>query len=328
MDERAHTLATFLAIVTLAWGSGQAAAQSVTLASADRLAGLGMPTAAGPAGSLPESIEALDARIAAAQSTVDRLGAARRRVDTEREALLEQRGTAQRRLRSRVHALYRMRRAGLLPLAGGFEALLRHQSRVERLERMVGRDMQGLEALQQRITALQEHTAHVAADAERAERELTALRERRGVLERAAQSAWARASAYDEVRPLDAPPSLGFSRQRGQLPLPVSGGVRLQEAQREGGAGLEVLTSAGVAVRPVGPGRVAYAAPHPTYGRLVIVDHGEGFYTVYGGLGVIVASVGQTVAPDSVLGSSSGLPVFFQVRHGTRPLSAREWLGI
>jgi septal ring factor EnvC (AmiA/AmiB activator) len=326
MDARVRSLpaGTFvLLVLAIGLAPSGSRAQPLALATADRIAGLPVPGAA-----LPESLESLDGRIATAQSTADRLGAERQRVDAEVHGLLTERGATQRRLRSRVNALYRMRRAGLLPLAGGFDALLRHQSRVERLERMVTRDVEALHALQTRITALQAETARLATETERADRELAALRERRGVIERVQASAWAAPSVYADVQPLDAPPSLGFVHQRGQLPLPVSGSVRLQEAEREGGAGLDVLAPAGVPVRSVAAGRVAYAAPHPTYGRLVIVDHGEGFYTVYGGLGGITASVGQTVAPSSVIGSSAGLPVFFQVRQGTRPLSAREWLGL
>ncbi|MCZ7683294.1 MAG: M23 family metallopeptidase [Sandaracinaceae bacterium] len=103
---------------------------------------------------------------------------------------------------------------------------------------------------------------------------------------------------------------------------------RLADAQREGGAGLELSAAQGTGVRSVGAGRVAYAAPHPAYGRLVILDHGDGYYTVYGGLGVLAVQVGQSLTADAPLGSIGGQPLFFQVRRGTRPLPAREWLGI
>lgn len=284
--------------------------------------------AAVPAQAQTSSMEALDARIGTAQTELERLTAERQRVEAEIDGLARERGAAQRRLRSRVHALYRMRRAGLLPLAGGFDALLRHQSRAERLERMVGRDVAALRTLSQRVAALSDETARLAGDAERRDRELAELRERRAALERAHAEAFARATAYENVRPLDHPPSLGLVPLRGQLPLPVSGSVRLQDAEREGGVGIELLAPAGLAVRAVAAGRVAYAAPHPAYGRLVIVDHGEGFYTVYGGLGALTAPVGQAVEPGAPLGTSAGQPVFFQVRQGTRPLAAREWLGL
>lgn len=329
MHMRSTIFAASVSTLVALGPTGPARAQSVVLASAERTQATQEPVAL-PARSAPSSdpTEALDAQIAAASALTERLGAERRRVEAEVEGLVEQRGAAQRRLRTRFQALYRMRRAGLLPLAGGFDALLRHQSRVERLTRMVRRDIDALRSFERRVEVLRQETARIASDAERADVELRALVDRRGVLERAA-SAWALGgNPYAEVRPLDAPPSLGFARLRGQLPLPVEGSVRSQEAEREGGAGLDLLVSAGVPVRAVAPGRVAYAAHHPGYGRLVIVDHGGGFYTVYGGLGPIVATVGQGVDLSTPLSTSAGPPVFFQVRQGTRPLPPREWLGL
>ena len=129
---------------------------------------------------------------------------------------------------------------------------------------------------------------------------------------------------------LSDPPSSGYRLlgDRGRLPLPVGGSATVRDAEREGGVGLELIAATGVSVRAVGPGTVSYAAPHPAYGRLVIVDHGDGHYTVYGGLGAITAQPGTPVERDTVLGAVGPQPVFFQVRRGTRPLPAREWLGI
>ncbi|MCB9637136.1 MAG: hypothetical protein H6721_33925, partial [Sandaracinus sp.] len=63
------------------------------------------------------------------------------RLEAEVAALAEQRAHTEESLRARARALYRLRRSGMLPVAGGFEALLGHLSRVERLERMVSRDV-------------------------------------------------------------------------------------------------------------------------------------------------------------------------------------------
>lgn len=304
----------------VAVGSTSAAGQGPVLVSATG------PSAA-PEGSLAEAI-----------GRVEDATARRERVDAEIAGLLQQRNAARRRMRARVRALYRMRRAGVLPLSGGFEALLRHQSRVERLERMVVRDVEALRSLERRVAALRDETARIAAEVEAAERRVSALRER----ERAEQSqlamlsqmiedpgAWSGPSAGFGVRLSDGA-ELGprFADRRGQLPLPVGGSARISDGEREGGGGLEIATTSGVTVRAVGGGRVAYAAPHPAYGRLVIVDHGDGHYTVYGGLGAVAVTAGTPVARDAVLGTVGDQPVFFQVRRGTRPLPAREWLGI
>lgn len=284
----------------------------------------------------------LDAQIASAVAAAEAKAVRRDRVAAEIEGLVAERSAAQDRLRARVRALYRLRRAGMLPLAGGFDALLRHQSRVERLERIASRDLGALRSLRARLAALQEENARLAGEAEQAEREVSALRERRAALERATMGMWA---ALGQPAPVlgsaaDAPWSAGFGLRvpdaepasfaalRGRIPLPVGGSATLADAQREGGAGLELSAAQGTGVRSVGAGRVAYAAPHPAYGRLVILDHGDGYYTVYGGLGVLAVQVGQSLTADAPLGSIGGQPLFFQVRRGTRPLPAREWLGI
>ncbi|MEZ4250934.1 MAG: hypothetical protein R3B99_22155 [Polyangiales bacterium] len=75
------------------------------------------------------------------------------RLEAEVAALAEQRAHTEESLRARARALYRLRRSGMLPVAGGFEALLGHLSRVERLERMVSRDVRSSRFLRQREVA-------------------------------------------------------------------------------------------------------------------------------------------------------------------------------
>ncbi len=287
------------------------------------------------------TLEGVDAEIARAANELDAAVARRDCVRTEIEGLVAQRDAAQRRVRTRVSGLYRLRRAGMLPLAGGFDALLRHQSRIERLSRMLAHDVEALRSLRRRLAALRDQTARLAAEAERAEQAVSALNERRDALERASIGLWAgvtpspspeAAAPWSDafgIRVVDgAPIGPPFAELQGRLPMPIGGSARLTDAEREGGAGVALAASPGASVRAVAGGRVAYAAPHPAYGQLVIVEHEGGFYTVYGGLGAVAVHVGQQVAAASALGTTGADPVFFQVRRGTRPLSARAWLGI
>src|SRR5262245_48425327 len=86
-----------------------------------------------------------------------------------------------------------------------------------------------------------------------------------------------------------------FEGLHGRLPMPVSGTVRMSDAEREGGEGVELAGTVGLSVRAVAAGAVSYAAMHPSYGSLVIVDHGDSYYSVYGGLGTVAVRVGQQV---------------------------------
>lgn len=295
------------------------------------IAALWLASAAVASAQAPHSLDVVDAEVAEARAELERASVARDRVGAEIEALVEERAAAQRRLRDRVGALHRVRRAGLLPLAEGFEALLRHHARIERLERMVGRDARALRSLESRVAALRDEGARLAGQAERGEASLAALRQRKAMLERAALGAWvgieppaAWGEAWSSAPADDGGPS--FGALRGRLPAPVVGAM--QEASREGGGGLEIAAAAGAPVRAVAPGRVAYAAQHPAYGRLIIADHGDGHYSVYGGLGAIALGVGAPLEPGAILGTVGATPVFFQLRRGTRALDAREWLEV
>jgi septal ring factor EnvC (AmiA/AmiB activator) len=300
---------------------------------------LSMIASARASGQTPPTLEALDARIAAANSELQRATVERGRVDVEIEALVAERAAAERRLRERVVALYRMRRAGLLPLADGFDALLRHHARAERVERMVRRDVVALRALDRRVAALREESTRLADEVQRAEEAASALRAERQALERAMLGLWAGigpagnpvAEYRDDVFGLriSGGSAIGprFDELRGNLPLPVVGSAQLRDAEREGGPGVEIVAPGGASVRAVSGGRVAYAARHPAYGALVIIDHGDAYYTVYGGLGAIGVVVGAHVEAEAVLGTVGASPLFFQVRRGTRPLPARAWLG-
>ncbi|MFK7990739.1 MAG: murein hydrolase activator EnvC [Sandaracinaceae bacterium] len=270
-----------------------------------------------------------EAELAAAETRVAR-------VESEIEGLVAQRDGARQRVRSRVRVLYRLRRAGVLPLAGGFEALIRHVGRVDRLERMVSEDVASLSRLSRRVAALSSETtrlndallqaqARVESDRTQRENETAQMQLLGQMIEDPA--AWSNGPGFG-VRYADGTPPSSFAQRRGALPLPVSGSATVAPATREGGEGVELTASRGVSVRAVEGGRVAYAAPHAAYRQLVIVDHGDGYFTVYGGLASIGVGAGHSVARDAVVGTVGDEPVFFQVRRGSRPLPARAWLGI
>lgn len=86
-------------------------------------------------------------------------------------------------------------------------------------------------------------------------------------------------------------------------------------------------------VRAVFGGRVAFADEYADYGRTVILDHGEGYYTVSANLGVIEVKVGEDVAAGARLGAlGAGVAgrgeLYFEVRRGNDTLSPTEWFGL
>jgi septal ring factor EnvC (AmiA/AmiB activator) len=125
-----------------------------------------------------------------------------------------------------------------------------------------------------------------------------------------------------------------FGSMMGKLPFPLPGRaeverVRLPHAE---GPGLILLGAVGTPARAVFGGRVAYADDYPEYGRTVILDHGDDYFTVTAGLEKIDVRVGDDLPQSARLGvSGTAGPVgkiYFEIRRKDETLSPGEWLGI
>ena len=128
-----------------------------------------------------------------------------------------------------------------------------------------------------------------------------------------------------------------FAEYRGRLTWPVAGTLVHDFGQpRVGGQlkwnGVVLAAARGREVRAVYHGRVAFADWLAGMGLLVIVDHGDGYMTLYGYNETILKSAGDWVAPGDVLatvGDSGGQArpgLYFEIRNGTRPLNPRRWV--
>ena len=128
-----------------------------------------------------------------------------------------------------------------------------------------------------------------------------------------------------------------FSDLRGRLTWPVAGTLIQDFGQpRVGGQlkwnGVVLGAARGEEVRSVYHGRVAFADWLAGMGLLVIVDHGEGYMTLYGYNETILKNAGDWVAPGDVIatvGDSGGQPqagLYFEIRQGTKPVNPRRWV--
>jgi septal ring factor EnvC (AmiA/AmiB activator) len=126
-----------------------------------------------------------------------------------------------------------------------------------------------------------------------------------------------------------------FARLRGQLRWPVAGHIRAQFGDtRASGVkwdGLVVATELGEPVRAVSAGRVVYADWLPGLGLLAIIDHGEGYLSLYGHNEQLYKAVGEPVAAGDVIaaaGDTGGRPepeLYFEIRREGRPVDPRPW---
>ena len=100
--------------------------------------------------------------------------------------------------------------------------------------------------------------------------------------------------------------------------------------------GIKIAAVGGAPVRASAAGSVIYAGPFRSYGNVVIMDHGKGFFTIYGFLKQINASVGDKIESQGLVGtvgrdtqSSSGTgknAVYFEIRQGTTAVDPLDWL--
>ena len=86
--------------------------------------------------------------------------------------------------------------------------------------------------------------------------------------------------------------------------------------------GIVIRAPSGSLVRASRTGRVAVAAQRLSgWGKTVILDHMDGYYTIYGGLEQIVVSPGSHVRQGIPIGSLGSQSLFFEVRYGPEPKS-------
>ncbi len=128
-----------------------------------------------------------------------------------------------------------------------------------------------------------------------------------------------------------------FSKHRGRLTWPVAGALVHDFGQpRVGGKlkwnGVVLAAPRGREVRSVYHGRVVFADWLAGMGLLLIVEHGEGYMTLYGYNETLLKNTGDWVAPGDVIatvGDSGGQAqagLYFEIRQGTAPVNPRRWV--
>lgn len=136
------------------------------------------------------------------------------------------------------------------------------------------------------------------------------------------------------------PPSAHpFAELRGALEAPVEAPLvaRFGREQDEFGTeifrkGVEFGARSGDPVYGVADGVVRYAGWFRGYGKIVIVDHGDAFFTVLGHLGEIEVGVGDPVRQGDRIGSAgdtgslAGPRLYFEIRRGGEALDPAHWL--
>ncbi len=136
--------------------------------------------------------------------------------------------------------------------------------------------------------------------------------------------------------PLDPAAHEPFSSRKGKLPWPASGRLAATfGSQREVGKltwdGVMIEAPEGREVRAIHHGRVAFADWLRGFGLLLIIDHGDGFMSLYGHNQSLFKETGEWVEPGEVVaqvGSSGGRThagIYFGIRHNGEPENPKLW---
>lgn len=129
----------------------------------------------------------------------------------------------------------------------------------------------------------------------------------------------------------------GLLALKGRLVWPVSGKLRVgfgTSRQNELGTlieshGFDIETEVDSPVNAVASGKVIFANTLRGYGKLIIIDHGRKYYTLYAHVSRFTKKIGDPVVPAEVIaysGYDGRDALYFEIRHGGEPLDPGEWL--
>jgi murein hydrolase activator len=133
-------------------------------------------------------------------------------------------------------------------------------------------------------------------------------------------------------------PDQPFERLKGKLAWPVQGRLVGDYGQpRAGGPvkwnGVEIEASQGAPVRAVYHGRVEFADWLPGLGLLIIVDHGDGYMSLYAHNEALLKEAGDWVEPGEAIaqvgdtGGQARPSLYFEIRKNGEPVNPHAWIG-
>lgn len=132
----------------------------------------------------------------------------------------------------------------------------------------------------------------------------------------------------------------GFTSQKGKLDPPVDGMMPVQLSKGEDNNfgiasfknGIDILTASNQAIRAVYDGRVINSGYMRGYGNMIIIDHGQNYYSVVSRAAEILKMEGDAVMRGDVIGITGddstllGQGLHFEIRRGSEPEDPLQWI--
>ena len=130
-----------------------------------------------------------------------------------------------------------------------------------------------------------------------------------------------------------------FFDKRGELPLPVIGqrvgkfGVVVDKKYKNKNKnnGIFISSQKNFIVRSVHKGRVNFIGEIRGLGRVILIEHGDNYYTFYGNNSNVFVKIGDQVDKDDQIASVGYSPIYssygtyFEIRHYTEPINPKRW---
>lgn len=131
-----------------------------------------------------------------------------------------------------------------------------------------------------------------------------------------------------------------FIKQRGKLQMPADGKIIKTFGSRYGESdlkrqGITIKVNEGTPVQAIHPGRVVFSDWLRGTGLLVIVDHGEGYMSLYGNNQALSKQTGDWVKAGDILATSGrsgetingqGVGIYFEIRHHGEAQNPQSWI--
>ena len=132
----------------------------------------------------------------------------------------------------------------------------------------------------------------------------------------------------------------GFASQKGKLDPPVDGTMPIQLSQPADNSfgitssknGIDILTASDQAIKAVYDGMVINSGYMRGYGNMIIIDHGQNYYSVVSRAAEILKKEGDTVMRGDVIGITGddstllGQGLHFEIRRGSEPEDPLQWI--
>jgi murein hydrolase activator len=184
------------------------------------------------------------------------------------------------------------------------------QGRIAEVERNVGSERSRAEELARQAGTLKELIDRMEAESAGAQRAAEEARKAAEAQERETREKFAQLAFRDPAR---LAPKIPFSEARGLLPRPVSGDTAQEFGAPDGYGGttrgISITTRQNASVVSPADGWVAFAGPFRSYGRLLIINAGGGYYILLAGMDQINVDVGQFVLAGEPVATMGEAPL-------------------